>query len=105
MSVLSEYNDILSKKDKVIAKVAIELFNELVDATPKITGFLKASWQPPKKKDDGYVISNTALYADIILHERMIIRGKQYGSLQFPDGIDNIILKWEKIMQQELNKI
>ena len=81
MSLLSEFEGIERKKDDIVLSVAIELRAELVKSTPVgnpslwktkyppknyISGNLKASWTPIKKTNDGYVFSNTALYATII---------------------------------------
>lgn len=105
MGLLDEYNQILAKKDKILAEIAIELFAELVNATPVKTGNLRNSWVAPQKTKDGYVITNTAIYADIRLTEYRVVRGKQYGSLQFPNGIEGIISKYNSILQTRLNRI
>lgn len=105
MSLLKEFDEIIDKKDKVLLAVAIELRSALVKATPVDTSFLKSSWQPVRKTDDGYVISNTALYADIVLAGRRIVQGKTYGSNQLPEGIQPIIQKYNEILQEKLKEI
>lgn len=104
MSLLSEFNAIKKKKDRIIAKSATNLFPKLVKITPVKKGNLKASWTIDKK-NDGWLINNSALYASIVLRKREKIRGKTYGSEQFPDGIEPIIKLADKKLQQELKDI
>ena len=105
MSLLSEFEDIVKKKDLVLLAVATELRSALVKATPVDTGNLKASWSPLIKTDNGYRLSNTAIYADIRLEGYRIINGKQYGSLKFPEGFRPILAKYGEILQQKLKEI
>lgn len=120
MSLLSEFNAIKKKKDRIITKSATNLFTKLVKITPVgnpslwenpnsapkgyAGGNLKASWTIDKK-NDGWLINNSALYASIVLRKREKIRGKTYGSKQFPDGIEPIIKLADKKLQQELKDI
>lgn len=128
MSLLSEYNEILTEQEKVMGGIATALRSELIEVTPVgdpsiwlsnqgkpkekwsvpenyTGGFLRSSWTPIEKVQNGYVFSNTALYADIALHERTVVRGRMYGSLQNKAGIDPTIKYYEKQLQMELDKI
>lgn len=128
MSLLSEYNNILSETDKVMGQIAVALHGQLIKETPVgdpslwlvnqgkdkanwsvpenyTGGFLKQSWTPVERVKNGYIFSNTAIYADIALHERTVVRGKTYGSLQNPAGIDPTIKYYEKLLEQELKGI
>lgn len=105
MSLLKEFDKIIDKKDKILLAVAIELRSALVKATPVDTSFLKSSWQPVRKTDDGYIISNTALYADIVLTGYRIVNGKQWGSRKLSSGIAPIIAQYNEILQQKLSEI
>lgn len=105
MSLLSEFEEIEQKKDDAIFVVAFELYSELVKSTPVDTSFLRQSWIAPIKKDDGYIIQNTAKYADIVLAGRRVVRGKTYGSNQLPEGIEPILEKYSNILQIKLKAI
>ena len=105
MSLLDEFDDIQKLHDKVLGETAINLYGELVEATPIDTGNLKASWKAPSKTKDGYKIENSAIYADIRLHKRVKVNGIMYGSLQFPDGISPIIHKADIQLQEDLKAI
>lgn len=128
MSLLSEFKQIENEADRILLSVAIELRAELIEVTPtgdpskwavnigrskgdyiKPKGYsggnLKSSWQPLKKTANGYVLSNTALYADIILEGYRIVNGKAIGSKQLIAGIDPILEKHNNILQEKLKGI
>lgn len=105
MSLLSEFEEIEKKKDDIVLSVAIELRAELVKSTPVDSGNLKASWTPIKKTNDGYIFSNTAIYATIIFDGRRTVRGKTYGSEQLPEGIAPLLEKYNGILQRKLKEI
>ena len=105
MSLLSEYENILTQQEQIMGQIANALHGELVKVTPVDTGFLKQSWTPVERVKNGYIFSNTALYADVALHERTIVRGKMYGSEKFPQGVDPTIKYYDKLLEQELKGI
>ena len=111
MGLLSEYKQIMNEHDRILEETVIELFEELRTpaerggGTPVDTGFLRSSWEAPKKTNDGYVITNTANYASIVLSGIFFFDGKTVGSKQLPEGIDPILVKYNEILQRRLNEI
>ena len=120
MSLLSEFNAIKKKKDRIIEKNAVNLYRKLVKATPVgnpklwkdpsqapkgyAGGNLRGAWER-KKTIDGWLITNPVKYASVRLRKREIIKGKMYGSYRFPDGIEPILQLARKKLQQELKDI
>ena len=104
MSLLSEFEVIMSEKDKILHSTAINLHAALIPASPSDTGFLRKSWTVAPIKD-GYLIHNSAIYADWATHKREVVRGKMLGSATFPDGIDPTIQKYNKDMKKRLKEI
>ena len=121
MSILSEFEEIKSARDRIVKKYALKLYNELVKSTPVgnpslwanpknkpkgyVGGSLKRDWDI-EKTHDGYLLTNNMEYASIRLSPLIEIDGKAIkGSKQFPAGIDGIIEKYNDLIQRELNKI
>lgn len=126
MTLLEEFNELKAKKDFIVAKIANDLFSELVNDTPvgnpsswKInegrtklyipkdyrSGQLKGSWAI-KKTLDGWELSNNMLYASIIFAGRDEDEfGIWRGSKQLPDGIEPTIEKYNILLEQELRKL
>lgn len=120
-AITDELDEIVKKQEKVIAKIVADLFAELQSITPVgnpdiwetkyppknyIGGSLKVAWEL-SKTNDGWLISNSMEYADIILSERGFNPefGKVAGSLQFPDGIQPTLDKYNRRLEIELKRI
>lgn len=136
-AILNELNDIIREKDRVVATVATDLYNDLVEATPTgnpslwkttplnpkryrtrdgkrklakpvgyVGGYLKGGWELKETKD-GWIIDNPVEYAEIRLLPLLLNGdgGVIQGSKQFPAGIEQIISKYERILQQKLKAI
>tara|TARA_R110000851_G_scaffold328704_1_gene499851 strand:- start:410 stop:727 length:318 start_codon:yes stop_codon:yes gene_type:complete len=99
-----ELDEIKLKQARVVAVIAIDLFNALIDATPEDTGNLKLSWE---LIPDGtnWIIFNPAQYATIALAPYVNEGGVHQGSLKFPAGIEPILESFNRELQRELNKI
>jgi hypothetical protein len=89
---------------KVLGTVVIDMFNEFVHVTPVDTGQLKTSWSM-KKKGDGWVLTNNMEYASIIFDGLQFVAGRMYGSNQLPMGLDPVIFKYNKILEDKLKGI
>jgi len=102
-------SEALAKMDKDIIRIFDEvsqgLLSELQTITPVDTGQLRGAWLLTEKTPYIRRISNNMEYADVILHERRIVAGRLYGSLQFPKGIDPTLEKWNGILQDKLDKL
>ena len=114
MSLLDEYTDIISEKDKILAEIATDLFSELQthsialgreSGTPVDTGALRLAWELTKTKD-GYTLSNNMKYASIIFAGFHIgTDGKLKGSKQLPNGIAPVLARYNKILQNKLKAL
>jgi len=104
MALSNTINELNLKINKTINRIVVDLYNELVKNTPRDTGQLATSWSF-NKLGDGWIISNDKEYASIIFEGRRLVAGKMYGSEQLPAGIDPILLKYNIILTNELNKI
>lgn len=101
MSLLDEYNSVIESKERIFNAIVTDLFAELIQVTPVDTGNLKGAWTL-NKTPSGYIISNSAEYADIVLDGYKIINGKSYGSKQLPQGISPIIAKYNIRLEEQL---
>ena len=105
-AILNELNQIISEKDKVIATVALDLYNELVKATPVDTGYLRNAWTIENESDGSVIINNPTIYAEIRLSPLIEENGKvRQGSRQYPAGVEQIVDKYDKILQTKLKAI
>lgn len=106
---------IVKKQAVTVARVAKDLFSELISVTPvaqKNGGSLKGAWDI-KKTSSGWRISNNLLYASVIFEGRRFVyspsypNGRYEGSkqLKVSNNIYVILKKYDRIMQRELNKI
>lgn len=102
--ILNELKEIERKRIRLISNVAKDLLSEFTKATPVATGQLKGAWELIKIAD-GYIIHNSMVYASIALAPYINESGIHQGSKQFPAGIEPIILKYDRYLQKELNKI
>lgn len=106
-AILNDLNQIIRQKDKVVSTVALDLYNELVNATPVQTGYLRGGWELKEFQDGTIIIDNPVEYAEIRLlplitdDNGSIIQ----GSKQFSAGIEGILDKYERILQQKLKAI
>lgn len=113
-----ELKQIISKQEQVVAKIAADLYRELIKVTPVgdpslwknpnsapagyVGGNLRSSWTL-EKQGDTWVINNPTEYAEIRLSP--YANNGQIGSKQMPAGIYPIIQKYEKRLQSELRTI
>lgn len=113
-----ELKKIREKQNKVVADVARQLFNALIQATPVGNPSL---WKNPKsapagysggdlrkawtlnKEGDTWVLNNPLDYAEIRLSP--YADNGQIGSKQMPAGIAPIIQKYQKILEKRLRSI
>ena len=103
--ILKEYNDIMRKKDIVVAKIAAQLYRELITITPVAKGELKSDWQL-QKDGSSWIISNNMEYAEIRLSPLIEDNGKAIvGSFKYPLGIQPVIEKYNIKLQKELKAI
>mgnify|MGYP006899601027 FL=1 len=103
--ILKEYNAIMRKKDIVVAKIAAQLYRELITITPVAKGELKSDWQL-QKDGSSWIISNNMEYAEIRLSPLIEDNGKAIvGSFKYPLGIQPTIEKYNIKLQKELKAI
>lgn len=114
----AELDNIISQKDKILARIAGELYSELEAGTPTgkpsewknpnsapkgyVGGHLKGSWTIEQKGKD-WIINNPVEYAEIRLSP--YANNGQIGSKQYPAGIYPIINKYKRKLQDELDRI
>ena len=104
--ILDELNQIISEKDKIVNSVAMDLYNELINATPVDTGYLRGGWEIDFNENE-VIINNSVEYAEIRLLPAIIgDNGKLIqGSLQNPAGIEEILDKYDRILTGRLKGI
>lgn len=107
MSLLSEFDEIMIKEDRIVKSTAIELHSQLVKVTPVDTSNLKSSWTAVRKTEDGYSFGNTEnVYgADVIFRGLRTVNGRTYGSKNLPDGIQPFLDSAEIQLQKDLKGI
>ena len=103
-NIVQAMDQLQIKINQTVNEVAVDLYNELVRVTPVDTGQLRTSWTF-EKTALGYLLSNNMQYASIIFEGRRIVAGKTYGSKQLPAGLDPILMKYNIILTNKLNKI
>jgi len=103
MSLSKEFENLLDQKQKILNKVVLNLYSELVRATPVDTGTLKTSWELKKVSSTHWVLSNNMEYAEIIF--RGIRPGVKGGSKNLPDGVYPILQKFNTQLELELANI
>jgi len=103
MSLSKEFENLLSDKDKIVSKMVLNLYSELVKHTPVDTGTLKTAWELKKVSSTHWVLSNNMEYADIIF--RGIRAGVTGGSKQLPDGVYPIVQRFNVELEEELSRL
>jgi len=104
-----EFSKINRKRDRTIKSAALNLYGDLIVASPVDTGELKRSWQLPLKRGRyTWAITNIAPHAIVIDGgiRPIPMNGKLkiVGSQQLPWGFSPIVKKTEKALQKELNR-
>ena len=102
MSLQSDFTNMITQSDVVIAEVAANLLAELIKRTPVDTGELKATWDM-RPILDGWLLTNNMNYASFIFNGIRVVDGKTLGSLQMPDGVYPIIQKYNLEVQRRLD--
>ena len=100
-----ELTAIVTKSDIVVAKVAADMFAELIQITPVDTGQLKIAWDL-SKTPNGWLLSNNLGYSSIIFEGRVVgSDGVVRGSEQLPNGLAPILDKYNRVLEIELRRI
>lgn len=105
-----EFDELREKRlDNAVKASALNLYGDLVKASPVDTGELRAGWQLPKQTGKRkWVIRNIAPHAYVIDGGRREIPFrdgvKMVGSEQLPTGFRPVIEVTEKALQRKFNK-
>lgn len=105
-----EFNKVREARlDLTVKSAVVNLYSDLVEASPVDTGELKASWQPPEQVGKRkWVVRNIAPHATVIDDglRKVPVNGKQkeVGSPQLPYGFSPIIEITEKELQKRFDK-
>jgi len=93
---------------EIIEDEMVVFHNELIDVGEKVkdTGNFKNSFSPITKESTWvWYISNDAPYASILARGRHVIRGKEYGSLNWKKGLTPMLRKVERRIKQKTDRI
>jgi len=122
-AILNELNQIISKKNLVVATIANDLYNELVNATPVGNpsiwknpnsapkgysgGYLKGGWELKELSNGSWIIDNPTEYAELRIAPLIIDSDGAVlqGSKQFSAGAEQIIDKYNRILESKLKAI
>jgi len=104
MTPVEALKSLEAQSDLAVAVVASDLFSELIKVSPVDVGTLKGAWSLEKTKD-GWRISNNMGYSSIIFDGRRKVGGQWYGSEQLPKGIDPILSKYNRVLENLLDRI
>ena len=102
MTPSQELKLIVKKQRKVVDDIASDLYSELIEITPVVTGQLKSAWDLDES-NSGWIISNNMTYASIIFDGRG--SRPSGGKYNLPDGITPILKKYNILLQERLNRI
>ena len=119
---LSDALDHLERMQEVVlAETVADLYSELVTVTPVgdasqwntkyppkgyIGGSLRAAWKLTRLANNRWKLSNNMEYASIIFDGRKPGSGGWLqGSKQLPAGVDPILLKYNLLLTQRLNRL
>ena len=101
----SEELAIIHKKQlDVVAEEVITLFDKFVKVSPVDTGAFKGAWAIKKNKLS-WIITNDMEYATILFTGRRKAGNKEYGSKQWPEGGDPILMKFNRTLKRRLKKV
>lgn len=115
MTPSAAIEEIIKQKTKILATETTNMFNELERkspvGTPESTGIkgyvggsFKDAWEQ-KKTIDGWQISNSMEYADILADGRRFVVNKWVGSEQWREGLSPTLLKYDIIIRSKFNQI
>lgn len=106
-----EFDELREKRlDHTVKSATVNLYSDLVKASPVDTGELKASWQTPEQMGKRkFVIRNIAPHAQIIDggYRKVPTQDggeKSVGSRELKNGFGPIIEQTEKALQRKFDK-
>jgi len=101
--VEEELEMIEKQRRKVTSETASDLYRELIEKTPVDTGQLKDAWELNNMGEGEWLIQNPMEYANKVLQPYN--KEARVGSMQLPAGIEPIIEKHHRILQNRLKVI
>lgn len=95
---------IVKAKERILAKNVADLFAELLKKSPVDTGAFRGAWRL-EKTSKGWTIYNGMEYASILWDGRRLIGQQWFGSEQWPEGGEALLLWYNNKIEDEFKRI
>lgn len=93
------------EQKRIVAENVALFFSDLLKRSPVDTGAFRSAWTLQKKSDTSWTIFNGMQYASILWDGRRLVGSQWFGSEQWPEGGESLLLWYNKKIENDFKKV